>query len=560
MEVGQLLDTAIGHHQRGALDEATALYEQVLQLDPDNANALHLIGLIAHQRGQADLAIERIGQAIAANPAAPVFYINLASILEQRGDLAGAQDVLRDGTTAAEGQPELHAGLGRLQQRLGRRAEAVGSFRQALQLAPNNVGVWVQLAAVLFELGRLPEAEAACRQALGLDPGNQPALLQLAAALNLLERPEEALQCLAGLDADAGAASLRGAALLSLGDVEGAIAGFREALTLAPDFAPAHHNLSLALLLKGNFEEGWREYEWRGATALFEARRGLPQQPLWQGEPLNGKRLLVHAEQGLGDAIQFARFLPRLEAADGRIVLECLAPLERLFRTLAGAQELVSVEDPLPEYDVRIPLLSLPRVLGSTLESDPYLAADPELVESWRARLAGPEGTIKAGLVWAGSPSNAHDLRRSMPPTYLARLANIQGVKLYSLQKDVPPPAGLRCTDLAPELGDFADTAAAVACLDLVISVDTAVAHLAGAMGRPVWVLLAYTPDWRWQLGREDSPWYPTARLFRQPSKGDWLEVVLQVRRELETLATGAYRRRREGRPTSDMSQSLFES
>jgi hypothetical protein len=349
--------------------------------------------------------------------------------------------------------------------------------------------------------------------------------------------------------ADPSACSLRAVALLSLGQTEEAVATLRHAVRLEPTFAPAHYNLGVALLLKGSLRQGWREYEARAANELFLARRGDVGRPVWTGRPLRGKRILIQAEQGLGDAIQFIRYVPLVAARQGQVIVECLPALRRVFEPMRGVSALVTTNDPLPEFDVRVPLLSLPRMFRTTLDTVPaevpYLTAGARRTAAWRRRLAGYSG-LKVAFTERGSPANPHDARRSLPLAMFKELLDVPGVHWFLLQKREPgaaPPAlpsKLDVTDLEPLLTDFADTGAAIECMDLTISVDTALAHLAGALGRPVWLLLPFVPDWRWLLERSDSPWYPTARLFRQRQRGDWGSVLREVRIALEALVRGS--------------------
>jgi len=300
------------------------------------------------------------------------------------------------------------------------------------------------------------------------------------------------------------------------------------------------------LLVRGDFLQGWEEYEWRWKTkdAAFPERNFA--QPQWDGSPLEGRTLLLHAEQGLGDAIQFIRYLPLVAQNGGNIVLECQPELQRLFQRMAPDLPVLAMGQALPAFDVHCPLMSLSRVfstdLGNIPQTVPYLHADAAEAALWGERLAGLGSSLKVALVWAGNPTNKNDRKRSLKLASLAPLAEVPGVRFISLQKGDATaeartlPAGVALIDVAEDLKDFADTAALLANLDLVISVDTAVVHLAGAMGRPVWTLLPFAPDWRWLLGRADSPWYPTMRLFRQPAIGDWDAVIAEVREQLQLL------------------------
>ncbi len=327
-----------------------------------------------------------------------------------------------------------------------------------------------------------------------------------------------------------------GVTLCALGRSGEAVASFRRAVALQPGYADAHVNLGMALLTQGALAEGWREYEWRWRMAAYARERSTLTTPRWRGEAGNG-RLLLHAEQGAGDTLQFCRFAPLAAARGWRVTLSAPASLVRLLRGAPGVAEVVEQGDARPPHDRHCPLPSLPFALG--LDAAPalaaYLRADPALAGDWRGRLsATATGGLRVGLAWAGSPLLPADARRSLPPVRLARLAGLGRVRLVSLQKGGPAaPAALGLIDHTAALHDFADTAALVANLDLVVSVDSAVAHLAAAMGKPVWLLDRFDHCWRWIAGRLDSPWYPTLRIYRQPRPGDWDAVLVAVARDL---------------------------
>jgi hypothetical protein len=317
---------------------------------------------------------------------------------------------------------------------------------------------------------------------------------------------------------------------------------FERALALAPDFPSAHWNDGLALLVTGDLANGFRQWRWNvPASKRFAARE-------WRGEPLGGATILIFAEQGFGDVIQFVRYLPLVTARGGRVVLEAPAELHRLLAGLDGVDRVIALGDPLPDFAWQCPLLNLPIAFGTELAtipaSVPYLRADPGAVADWRRRLARPGLTV--GLVWAGRPEHKRDRHRSLPLAQLVPLASVEGVSYVALQKGPALAEAERLADrlpieiLSPLLEDFAATAAAIMALDLVISVDTSVAHLAGALGKPVWLLLPCAPDWRWLEARSDSPWYPTARLFRQTSSRRWESVVAEVAQALRELTVGA--------------------
>jgi hypothetical protein len=319
----------------------------------------------------------------------------------------------------------------------------------------------------------------------------------------------------------------------------------RDILSADPNDASSRLHLAFLLLLRGRFEEGWIEYEARWASEEAESQRRPLPHPRWQGEEIGDEILFIHAEQGLGDTLQFCRYLPEI-ARTRRVILEVPEQLFRLFQGFGGVEQVVCAGTVPPEFDRHSPLLSLPYIAQTNLDTIPadipYLSADTEATAIWRGRLAALPG-LKVGLVWAGGTKMQRDYERSIPLERFARLAGLEGVSFVSLQKGdaaaATPPAGLELHGWTDELTDFADTAALVEALDLVISVDTATLHLAGALGKPVWLLNRFIPDWRWLLNREDSPWYPTLRQFRQTKPGDWDDVMMRVRAALEAWVEG---------------------
>ena len=310
---------------------------------------------------------------------------------------------------------------------------------------------------------------------------------------------------------------------------------YRAALALRPDEPRTHWNLGLLLLLKGDFAAGWPEYAWRWQLPQLRVQRLQCRQPEWRGQDLRGKRILVYAEQGAGDSIQFARYIPLLAQAGANIWLGCQQPLAPLLQSIQGVEKCWPQPGPVPaEFDFHCSLPTLPAVMQTIPHNVPYLSAHEARRAAWKARL--PPGGFSLGLCWAGSPAHRDDARRSIAPAYFAPFSQIPGVRLFSLQKN-PAAGGFPVADFSADLTDFAETAALIANLDLVITVDTAVAHLAGAMARPVWLLLPHLPDWRWMLNRSDSPWYPTMRLFRQCTPGDWSTPIAAAAGALADLA-----------------------
>ena len=398
------------------------------------------------------------------------------------------------------------------------------------------------LAVQHHQAGRLQEAEQLYRQVLAQQPEHARAMQFLGVIAHEFGRNDLALDLIRRAIAlnpnSAQAHNNLGNILKANGQLDEAVAAYRRAIALNPDLPEAHHNLAYALLTRGDFQRGGEEFEWRSKCKDLPPPRNFAQ-PQWDGRPLEGRTLLLHAEQGFGDALQFIRYVPLMARRGGRIIIECPAGLQRLFQTIAGGCQIVAAGQPLPGFDLHCPLLSLPRVFGTNLanipKDVPYLHADAEDARRWQHRLAGYSSIVRVGLAWAGNPTHKNDRNRSIKLARLAPLGQLPGVSFISLQKGdaaaeaKTPPPGMELIDWTEELKDFADTAALIANLDLVIAVDTAVVHLAGAMGKPVWTLLPFVADWRWLLDRQDSPWYPSMRLFRQPSIGDWDGVITRV-------------------------------
>ena len=415
--------------------------------------------------------------------------------------------------------------------------QAIRCYHQALSLNPQDYRIHNNLGVALRHQGQLSGAIAAYHCALMLHPGFADAHYNLGNAWREqgdLPASIYHYQRALALQPSAAAWNNLGNSLKDWGAVEPAIAAYEQAIALEPDHASAHHNRGYVRLLQGDLAAGFADYEWRWRVANFKAMPefGVPQ---WDGSPLDGKTILLHTEQGFGDAIQFCRYVPQVAALGGRVVVQCRAPLVRLLATVAGVAQVVERDRPLPPIDVHAPLMSLPHLLQTTLDTIPaqvpYLQAPPS-----HLRLKTSDRPA-VGLVWGGSPTHLNDAQRSLPVHHLRDLLDYP-LQLYSLQKGSRArhvtDLGDTVVDLSNRLQDFADTAAAIAQLDVLITVDTAVAHLAGALGKPVWVLLSYAPDWRWMLARSDSPWYPSLRLFRQATAGDWAGVMGEVVRALE--------------------------
>ncbi|MBF0434826.1 MAG: tetratricopeptide repeat protein [Magnetococcales bacterium] len=576
--VDELLQRALGHHAKGQLQQAHDLYQEILGADPENPQALHLLGVVAHQMGRDDLALEMIRLALAFKPDYAEAYNNLGSIQCRSGNWHAARASLQSALAIQPSYPEALNNLGNVFKGLQQWDEAVASYHRALALRPDYAEAWSNLGMACWHQGRLDEAVehlhkgvelaperfeyhlnlgnilrsckrwdqavASYRLAVRLQPASAEALVNLGNALVEIGRADEGVTHLCrGLERNDSLAEGHfnlGNAYHQLLQPRNAVIAYQKALDLQPDFPDASYNKAMSHLLAGDLQEGWHLYEWRWQTEGF-----LPHnrpEPPWHGTELAGKTLLIHCEQGFGDSIQFIRLVPFIQAFGGRVVLLCPPALTRLFATVRGIDHLVDDPSQLPACDCQIPLLSLPNVLGTTLETIPsaipYLTVDPELKDCCQQQFRDLSG-IRVGVVWHGDARHGNDRNRSTTANTMARLQRRTNHSLISLQKDARPeelahwPGPIRHS--GEWLVDFAHTAAVIANLDLVVGVDTAVIHLAGALGCPTWVLLPRVPDWRWLLDRTDSPWYPGMRLFRQKVPGEWNGVMDEIGRALQS-------------------------
>jgi len=444
---------------------------------------------------------------------------------------------------------EAHGNRGAMLAALGRHHEAIESYRNALAIKPDFADAHCNLGSALTHLQRYDEALASLDRALELRPDYPDALYNRGNALKPLKRYEEALasydRAIALQPNHADAHNNRGQVLRELERYDEALASYDRALELRPQHIMAHCNAAALRLLTGDFERGWAHYEWRWQKkSVIPLKRNFSQ-PAWGGgDPIAGKTILVHSEQGLGDTIQFCRYVPLVAARGARVIFEVQQTLQTLMTSLGGRAQLVPKGGPLPAFDLHCPLVSLPRAFGTRLETIPtatrYLSAPAQRMTTWQSRLQGQPGP-RIGLVWSGNPGHERDRERSIALREFLPLLDALGAEatFVSLQKDVCADDAVvlktraDVLDCGNALEDFSDTAALISQLDLVISVDTSVAHLAGALGKPVWILLTYFPDWRWLLGRDDSPWYPTTRLFRQDGSRTWEGVIARVREML---------------------------
>jgi len=478
-------------------------------------------GIDCEERGHYADALKAYEKALSINPRFPEALYNCALLLKNKsGAVAAAQDYYRRALDVKPNFPDALNNLGVLLQNSGRFEESAALFRKALKLEPDFVSALSNLGMILYYLGYFEESISFFEKALSLRPRHAEVLNNL------------------------------GSALSAAGKLTDAITVFRRSIAINGDCAAVHCSLASALLGLGRFEEGWREYQWRWQMPSFACVRRNTAKPQWRGEPGKKRILLLWSEQGLGDTIQFCRYAPLAVNRGWRVILSVQPALVSLLRSLSGIEHVV-MQGPQPlRFDMHCPLMDLPAIFNTRLETVPadvpYLAADEQRIEFWRNRLpCNNDQHLKVGLTWSGgrrlsSPALiAADKRRSIPPALFAPMTKVPRVQFYSLQKDGPAaPAELGLIDLMADCGDFADTAALVANLDLVISVDTAVVHLAGALNKPIWVLSRFDGCWRWLRARDDSPWYPTLRLFSQERPGDWESVIARVVEQLrEVLA-----------------------
>lgn len=542
------LAEALRQQQAGHDAQAFATYEALLVENPDDADALHLSALIAAGRGDDALAEERLRQAVGLAPDDPVVLANFGLLLSRLKQADAAVAALRRSLQLAPNQPEAAYNLGNVLRGLGRNAEAAQAFVRAIELRPAYARAMLNLAHLHEDEGRFNEAESWLRRALVADPTYLNALNNLGNLLRQTGRPYDAIAVLErALAQDPGfsrAWNNLGSALRETGRAAQAVAAYQRALERKTDYPEARMNLGMALLAQGNYTEGWHEFEyrWQAARELKGYVRDFAQ-PRWRGESLSGRTILLHAEQGLGDALQFFRYVPLVRDLGARVVVECQPELKRLFARTPGLAAVVGRGEALPPFDLHCPFMSLPLACGTTLATVPanvpYVVADPAEQQRWAAWL-GARRKPRIGLVWAGNPrlhdpgSNLIDRRRSLRLAQLEPvLAHHPDFEFVSLQKETRDPLPPYLRDPSAQFGDFADTAALVAQLDLIIAVDTSVAHLAGALGRPVWLLSRFDACWRWLEDRQDSPWYPQMRLFRQQTYGDWNGVIAAVAAQL---------------------------
>jgi tetratricopeptide (TPR) repeat protein len=549
--IERAIQIAVDHQLAGRIAEAETVYRLILAKQPDNPDALHLCGVAVMQLGREAEGLKLVERAVKINPQCPEYWSNLGNGLRKVGRVDEGIEACRKAIALRPELAEAHNNLANALIEKSLADEAIQAASEAIRLNPNLVEAHNNLGNALSIKGQFHESIAAHREALRLRPGYPEAMNNLGTTLGEIGQLDDAVATLRQVirlhphyaDAYSNLCLVLSAASQS----EESLVMGRRAVNLNPSHAGYRWNLSLDLLGRGMLADGWREYEWRWLWKDFRGMHREFRQPMWKGEDLNGRSILLHFEQGLGDTMQFVRYAPMVRQRGGQVLIQCQRELATLLKSNPELGEVFSQDDALPPFDFHCPLLSLPLIFKTDLKSIPapipYLKADPKIAEAWRGRLESAREKLKVGLAWAGSASHKKDRHRSMDFRRFLPLAEIAGVAFVNLQKgpaSEQPKAlssRLELIDFTQDLEDFAQTAGLIENLDLIIAVDTAVIHLAGAMGKPARVLLPFAADWRWLRTREDSPWYPTLQLFRQAKFGDWDGVIAKVAAALRDLS-----------------------
>jgi tetratricopeptide (TPR) repeat protein len=576
------IDQAIAAQRSGDLSQAVTLYRRILAGDSRNFDALYLLGVLYATQNDFKKAERMLRKALAINPNFPPCYHNCGVVLAKLNRYEDAIEILTKGLAIAPHDAPLYWDRGNCEQELGRFRDALASydkaialksdfaaawlgrgnasfklkryqdailaFDKALALDPRLAGAWLGGGNVFFELARFDDALAAYNNALSVRSDLSHAWLGRGNVLFELKRYGDAFADYdRALAADSGFAAAwrgRGNVLCRLSRYDEALAAYDKALELKSDFADIRFDKACIRLLLGDYEQGWKEYESRWDTQQFAGLKPNFSQQLWLGDrPLANKTILLHAEQGLGDALLACRYVPMVAALGAKVVLEIQPSLAPLLQGLERVSAVVCEGEDLPDFDFQCPLMSLPLAFGTRLNTIPakvpYVFADESIIDKWRSRLG--QGEFKIGVAWAGNPNYGKDRDRSVLLKNILPVFSVEGAKYFSLQKELRDGDAEilnslpHVTHLGGELADFHETAAIIMSLDLIISSDTSLVNLAGALGRPVWVLLSRSPDWRWLLDRSESPWYPTARLFRQTQDGEWKAVIDDVCTQLKS-------------------------
>jgi tetratricopeptide (TPR) repeat protein len=543
-----MLQEALDQHNHGRLVEAIGTYNRVLSFDPRQFDALHYLGVALAQAGRCQEALVPLAKALGYQPNNAVARNHYGNALAGLGRYEEAIESYERASLCDGELADSHYNSGVAWTALGRHAVALECYSKAIALYPLYAKAHNNRGVILAELGETAAALLAYQRAIDAKPFFADPLINRSNLLRRAHRYEEALRC-ADLAIDsapknADAHNVRGAALADMGLYAQALESYERAIGIQPAHAEAHWNAGLIKLTHGDFEAGWRFYEKRWDVKSLKLVRRFSDKPAWTGtEPIAGKVVLLHAEQGYGDTIQFCRYSTAVAARGARVILSVPQSLGTLLTSVAGV-DCVVTQDLVPPFDLHCPLMSLPWALKLDVQGiapiAPYLKTDPSAVAKWADRLGPRRKGARIGIAWAGRPTHANDSNRSIPLQEFLPITR-DNFEWMSLQKEVCAADETRLAKadwlqrLGEQVGDFADTAALIENMDLVITVDTAIAHLAGALGKPVWILLPQVADWRWLREREDSPWYPSARLFRQSARGDWANVLERVSRCLQS-------------------------
>jgi len=539
--IQQALDLAKAHHKKGWHREAENICQQVLETEPDNFFAYHQLGLIAVSTGNEETAANLISKAVTINPASPQAYYDLGVVFQRLGKLQDADASYRKAIDLKQDFSEALNNLGTVRRELGNISESIQCYRNAINVQDQYAAAHSNLGLALHDIGDFGEALSSFRKALAINYDIAEVHYNLGTTLQALGRLSEAVESFRlslSLNPNIAAAHTNlGLALRDLGKWDEASDSYKSAISINPDSAEAHHNLGMLQLLEGNYVDGWQNYGWRWKLRKRECHPIALDKPLWDGTKAYGKTIYVYSEQGLGDAIQFVRYLPLLKVEGYRVVLESPPSLKRLFQHSEVADEVIeSGETPSP-FDCHAALLDLPGLMRTTLQtipsSSPYLNIDAELRGKWQDKV-NPSGAFRVGIAWAGNSDQNNDRYRSVDASLFKPIIETPNVCVHSLQvgknKTASEIFDRHVIDLAPSLIDFSETAAAMSCFDLIVSVDTSVAHLAGSLGLPIWVPLHSIAHWIYLRETDRCPWYPTMRLFRQKEFGNWHEVFENIR------------------------------
>ena len=549
-----LVQQGLNLHQRGNLNDAQNIYEQILSIQENNFDALQLLGALFAQVKKYPQAIKFLSKAIIVDPNHAGCFSNLGISFQKLRRLEEALSSYDKAISLQADYAEAYSNRGAVLQELKRFDEALSSYDKAISIKGDYAEAFNSRGTVLEELKRLEEALSSYHKAISINKDFTESYYNRGNVLHKLKRLEEALSSYdkaISLHEDyAEAYSNRGTVLEELKRLDEALSSYEKAISINKDYAEAYWNSSICYLLAGNFNEGWARYEWRWQSKSISKTAGIRKfsQPLWLGtEVLKDQTIFLYAEQGLGDTIQFSRYVSLVAGLGAKVVLEVQPSLVKLLSYLEGISQIISKGDKLPNFDYQCPLMSLPLAFKTELKTIPSvsknISSDEKKVEKWQAIL-GEKTKPRVGIVWSGAVNHKNDLQRSLKLSQL--ITHLPSDYEYlSLQKEISDVDKevlieyCKIKHFGDDLKDFTDTAALCELIDIVISVDTSVAHLAGTLGKNTWILLPYSPDWRWLLDRNDSPWYSSVKLYRQEKINDWESVLVNIESDLKKLLNG---------------------